>query len=194
MTTAEHVGTCGKSAIARTVAVRDPWARAPLVVAYDYGKTLAPCGTPAHRDDIPADQPLWPDAVKVLRWLWQVHGIPAILSSNAAPSEPRRPALAAAGVADCFIGCLISHERPFRKPDPRWYTDVLALARRRHPHCQPADVVHVGDSLKHDVIGPRLAGMRAVWISPHTHPRPAGAMVRIIPGIAHLPTALGLRP
>jgi len=194
MTTVEHVDTRGKSAIACTVAVRDRWSRAPLVVAYDYGKTLAPCGTPAHRDGIPADQPLWPDAVKVLRWLWQVHGIPAILSSNAAPSEPRRSALAAAGVADCFIGSLISHERPFRKPDPRWYTDVLALARRRHPHCQPADVVHVGDSLKHDVIGPRLAGMRAVWISPHTHPRPAGAMVRIIPGIAHLPAALGLRP
>jgi FMN phosphatase YigB (HAD superfamily) len=193
MTTLDHADA-PRRPLKRPTAVHDPWARAPLVIAYDYGKTLAPSGAPSSRDGIARDQPLWPDAITVLRWLWQAHGIPAILSSNAAPSEPRRPALAAAGISDCFIACLISHERPFAKPDGRWYVDVLAAARRRYPNCQPSDVVHVGDSLKHDVIGPRRAGMRAVWISPRTHPRPAGARVRIIPGIAQLPTALGLRP
>src|SRR5579871_4113139 len=52
MTTVEHVGTRGKPASARTVAVRDRWARAPLVVAYDYGKTLAPSGTADRREQL----------------------------------------------------------------------------------------------------------------------------------------------
>lgn len=192
MTALDHADTPHRPTRQPTAA-RDRWMRAPLVVAYDYGKTLAPSGTPAHCDAPPTDQPLWPDAIRVLRWLWQVHGIPAILSSNAAPSQPRRPALAAAGVADCFIACLISHERPFSKPDPRWYTDVLAAARRRHPNCQPADVVHVGDNLPNDVHGPRRAGMRAVWISSQPHPDPTDPLVRVIPSITQLPAALGLQ-
>lgn len=72
--------------------------------------------------------------------------------------------------------------------------EILATvrAKRRRRATSEHNVVHVGGGLAHDVIGPRRAGMRGLD-QPRAHPRPAGAMVRIIPGVAQLPAVLGLR-
>lgn len=41
----------------------------------------------------------------------------------------------------------------------------------------PADLLHVGDSLRDDVEGARGAGCRAAWLAPEAHFKPAGAVV-----------------
>jgi putative hydrolase of the HAD superfamily len=70
----------------------------------------------------------------------------------------------------------------WRKPDPRIYRSVLALAR-----CAATDAVFVGDSLRTDVLGPQGAGIRSLLLAPAT-----GADVRgeAISSLAALPRLL----
>jgi putative hydrolase of the HAD superfamily len=51
----------------------------------------------------------------------------------------------------------------WRKPDPRIYRSVLALAG-----CAAKDAVFVGDSLRTDVLGPQRAGIRSFLRAPAT--------------------------
>jgi putative hydrolase of the HAD superfamily len=70
----------------------------------------------------------------------------------------------------------------WRKPDPRIYRSVLALAG-----CEAKDAVFVGDSLRTDVLGPQRSGIRSVLLAPA-----AGADFRgeAIDSLAALPRLL----
>jgi 2-haloalkanoic acid dehalogenase type II len=46
------------------------------------------------------------------------------------------------------------------KPDPAIYRIAID-----HAGCEPHEIVHVGDDLTTDVVGPQAVGMRAVWIN-----------------------------
>ncbi len=66
----------------------------------------------------------------------------------------QRPVLVALGIAGYFEDVFTPDRAGFAKPDPR----IFALA---------GSSVHVGDTLLHDVLGPRLAGVTAVWLDAH---------------------------
>jgi len=70
-------------------------------------------------------------------------------------------ALAATGIAPLVDGAVSSAEVGAAKPDPAAFAAALALAG---PGVRPADAVHVGDSVAHDVAGARAAGIRAVLV------------------------------
>ncbi|HEV2347909.1 MAG TPA: HAD family hydrolase [Actinocrinis sp.] len=175
----------------------NPWSRKPRVIAYDYGGTLAP-NSSADPDGARRDQPVYPEAAEMIRYLHDAHGILAILSSNNQPTEPRRPSLETAGLLDYFGAVLLSEDLSCGKPDPLFYGKLLTAARQITGGCEPWDVVHVGDNPMTDIAGPIQHGMRAVWVTgdangalDNRHLVAAGA-VRVIGNITLLPRELGL--
>lgn len=54
---------------------------------------------------------------------------------------------------------VLSRDIGIRKPDPRIFRYALERIG-----VQPGNALHVGDSMKHDVVGARRAGMKTVWI------------------------------
>ena len=73
--------------------------------------------------------------------------------------ERLRPLLARLGLAKYFRGSIISCEAGHLKPDPRIFVRAAAELG-----CEPAALVHVGDSVQEDSEGARAAGLRAVLI------------------------------
>lgn len=64
------------------------------------------------------------------------------------------PVLEALGVARHFAALLTPDRLGCAKPDPHFFAGVPGL------------VLHVGDTLVHDVLGAKLAGLAAVWVAP----------------------------
>ena len=88
------------------------------------------------------------------------------------------------GVLDYFETLAFSDEVGYVKPDPR-----LFLAALEELGVEPWKAVHVGDSVKSDVLGAKNAGMKTVWLKTRDQ-----AMVaepdRIITRLTQLPETL----
>ena len=63
---------------------------------------------------------------------------------------------------DTFDFAVFAHECGFAKPDRRIFK--LALAKC---NCRSEEVLHVGDSLQHDVLGANGCGLRSAWLNRH---------------------------
>ncbi|MFG3557869.1 HAD family hydrolase [Micromonospora sp. NPDC047557] len=74
------------------------------------------------------------------------------------------------GLAGEFAFEVYAHENGLpKKPAPEFYASVVATAG------VPAEqIVYVGDSWEHDVVAPRRAGLRSVWLNRRGLPRPGG--------------------
>lgn len=83
--------------------------------------------------------------------------------------------LAQLGLASLFDLVVDSTLAGVRKPEPA----IFELACRELG-CRPEEVLHVGDSLEHDVRGARNAGLQAAWLSSAvaqpTMPLPGGVV------------------
>jgi FMN phosphatase YigB (HAD superfamily) len=121
------------------------------------------------------DHPVDPDAVATVL-AQQAAGRMTVLATNTArPGEFRRTTLISAGLQDMLL--VASSDIGARKPFRGFYDRVIEETRA------PADqIVFVGDNLERDVIEPRNAGMRAVWVN-SKHPHHAGP-VRMPDGTA----------
>lgn len=88
------------------------------------------------------------------------------------------------GVLGCFEALAFSDEVGYVKPDPR-----LFMAALEELGVEPGKAVHVGDSVKSDVLGAKNAGMKTVWLKTRDQ-----AMVaepdRIITKLTQLPETL----
>ncbi|MGS2613103.1 HAD family hydrolase [Micromonospora sp. LZ34] len=72
------------------------------------------------------------------------------------------------GLAGEFSLELYAHENGLpKKPAPEFYAAVVEAAG-----VPASQVVYVGDSLAHDVVGPQRAGLRAIWLNRLGLPRP----------------------
>ncbi|WP_444952118.1 HAD family hydrolase [Micromonospora ureilytica] len=73
-----------------------------------------------------------------------------------------------------------------KKPAPEFYGAVVAAAG-----VPAGQIVYVGDSWEHDVVAPRRAGLRSVWLNRLGLPRPLGCTPDAeVSSMADLPTAL----
>jgi putative hydrolase of the HAD superfamily len=83
-----------------------------------------------------------------------------------------------------FSGIHLSFPTGYRKPDERFFA-----AACRHSNADIAHTVHVGDNWRKDVIGPRQAGLHAVWFQPQDQQAPDLTVPRIA-DLAQLPELL----
>jgi len=85
------------------------------------------------------------------------------------------------GVLAYFEALAFSDEEGYVKPDPRLFMAALEALG-----VEPGKAVHVGDSVKSDVLGAKYAGMKTVWLKTRDQ-----AMVaepdRIITSLPQLP-------
>ncbi|MBM0232046.1 HAD family hydrolase [Micromonospora sp. STR1_7] len=95
------------------------------------------------------------------------------------------------GLAGQFAFEVYAHENGVpKKPAPEFYAAVVAAAG-----VPAAQIVYVGDSWEHDVVAPRRAGLRSVWLNRHGLPRPAGRPPDAeVSTLADLPAALADLP
>jgi len=97
-----------------------------------------------------------PDAAPALREL-RTRGLRLIVVSNWDHSLPE--VLREAGLLPLIDGVVASATVGAAKPDAEPFSAGLELARSA-----PAHALHVGDSLEHDVLGARAAGIHAVLL------------------------------
>ncbi|MFD7958451.1 HAD family hydrolase [Streptomyces ardesiacus] len=101
---------------------------------------------------------LWPGAVEAVAQI--ARDVPVVTLSNVSHWDER-----GTDVAALLTPHLRAHHPSWRigfaKPDPRAMETVARLHDR-----DPAEVLHVGDSLDYDVRGALAAGAQALWITP----------------------------
>ncbi|EEP72029.1 HAD-superfamily hydrolase, subfamily IA [Micromonospora sp. ATCC 39149] len=132
-------------------------------------RSLARAGLDPHLDDLAAlffarrfalTRP-FPDALPALAVLRRRYTLGYATNGN---SRAER-----CGLVGEFTFEVYAHENGLpKKPDPEFFAAVVEAAgvpARR--------IVYVGDSPSHDVLAPRRAGMRAVWLNRGGLPRPA---------------------
>jgi len=78
--------------------------------------------------------------------------------SNATSNLCRR-ILRENGLDRFFQVIVISRDLGIRKPDPRIFHHTLEKLQ-----VKPSEAVHVGDSVKEDVLGAKKTGLKAIWI------------------------------
>jgi len=108
--------------------------------------------------------PLYADVIPVLQWL-QGAGIKIVAASNG-NTDLRR-----SSIFPFFDALFYSEALGIRKPEADFFHTVA-----REMGVQPAEVVHVGDSLREDYQGADAAGMRAVWLHRSRAERVDGAL------------------
>lgn len=125
-------------------------------VAFDYGGTIDSRTSPL----LDGSRQVDPSCVAPLRAL-AARGLVLVLSSNTQQGEHRWAALEAAGIDGLFRAVLMSACMGLMKPDPDFYALITTVA-----HCQPGEVLHVGNNLETDVIAPARCGMRTALVRP----------------------------
>ena len=84
---------------------------------------------------------------------------PLYVLTNGAP-EMQRAKVTASGLSSFFSLIFVGGDFPRGKPDQAIFQAALTAAR-----CEPAQAVHIGDSLNHDIAGARNVGVLSVWLN-----------------------------
>ncbi len=132
--------------------------------------SLARCGLDAHTDDMltlfyarrfELSRP-FPSALPMLAALRGRYTLG--LASNGNSQAAR------CGLGGQFAFELYAHRGGLpKKPDPAFYAAIVAASG-----APAASIVHIGDNVEHDVVGPQAAGFRGVWLNPADLPVPGG--------------------
>ena len=155
-------------------------------ILFDWGDTLMSEAGPL---DIPMAD--WPEvrvidgAAEVLTQLSKRYRIG--LATNATVSSKPDIARALERVRlNAFItGIFCYTELGHKKNEPEFWEAVLA---RLGAH--PSEMVMVGDSLEHDVLGPMRAGIRAIWFNWKGESCPTPVSVQVVRSLREVPAAI----
>lgn len=99
---------------------------------------------------------VYPEAESVLKAIYGRYRLGVISNTS---SERVRDVLTESGLDKLFHVVVLSRDVGVRKPHPGIF--LYALERIG---VKPEETLHVGDSIEHDVVGAKNAGMRSVWI------------------------------
>ena len=98
------------------------------------------------------DVELYPDVLPALDALRGLCPLGIVSNGNSYPER--------CGLEGRFAFVVFSQDHGFEKPDRRLFEVAIRLIG-----CSPSELLHVGDSLRNDVYGARLAGARSVWLN-----------------------------
>ena len=137
--------------------------------------------------------PAHSDALEVLKSV-QSMGMRMGMISNTGmtPGSTFRTYLANTGMLDYFETLTFSDEVKMAKPS----TEIFRLTLREM-NVTPEQTIHVGDSVRNDVAGAKLSGLKTVWITgfseredptdPTTEPdETVGGLAEVVPAIRRL--------
>lgn len=102
---------------------------------------------------------LMPEAHAVLREL-ESDGLRLGIISNASDTDDVNRLIDGSDLRDYFDPIVISAEVGRRKPDPSLFKNVL-----REWSLAPDQVVMIGDTLSHDILGAQGVGLRHIWLT-----------------------------
>lgn len=105
---------------------------------------------------------LYDNVQATLAQLAQHHTLAVLTNGN---SDPDRTPLKGR-----FDHVVMGEKFPYEKPDPRIFHHLFAQAQIT----DPAQVLHIGDSLEHDVAGANGVGAKSVWFNPDKAPNTTG--------------------
>jgi putative hydrolase of the HAD superfamily len=137
--------------------------------------------------------PAHADAIDVLRGVRSLGlRIGMISNTGMTPGTTFRTYLANTGMLDYFDTLTFSDEVKMAKP-----AKEIFLLTLRAMDAAPGEAVHVGDSVRNDVAGAKLCGLKTVWITgfseredptdPATEPdETVGGLAEVIPAIKRL--------
>ena len=120
-----------------------------------------------------------PDALRALQALGYRLGL---ISNSHRPLDSFSTHFALDGLISAAIS---SSDHGFLKPHPSIFRAALDLMR-----VQPGEAVMVGDSLAHDIVGARQAGMRGVWLARGDGRVPEAGDIPVIRSLRELPDLL----
>ncbi len=98
------------------------------------------------------DIDLYPDVLDVLRALGQHYQLGLLSNGNSYPDL--------CGLSDTFIFTVFAQDMGVEKPGKRIFNEAL-----RQAGCTAVKMMHIGDSLKSDVLGAQQVGVVAVWLN-----------------------------
>ncbi|WP_108818114.1 HAD family hydrolase [Pseudovibrio sp. Alg231-02] len=102
------------------------------------------------------DPYFYPHVKETLATLKRNYKTALITNGNSCPKS--------AGIAHLFDFVVMAEEYPYKKPDPRLFDAMLSMAGM-----SPDKLIHVGDSLEHDIAGANNIGATSVWFNPLQH-------------------------
>ena len=135
-----------------------------------------------------ADASSWraaPDAKRTLESL-RFLGVRCVVISNG--DSRWKNALNKLGLTPLFDKIFLSSETGFAKPDPQAFDNVCLTMKIRR-----GELLHVGDSLSHDVAPAHKIGADTVWLTRSPDGAPPEQRVSIIEHLSELPRILQIR-
>lgn len=122
------------------------------------------------RQVLPGASPI-PGAVETVHALHR-HGVPLGVVSSAVYHPFLEWTLENFGIRGAFDEIITSASARFYKSRPEIYLHAADLL-----NAAPANMVHIGDSLRFDVGGAQSAGMGAIWLQHDPAPKPIAGIV-----------------
>lgn len=125
---------------------------------------------------------LFADAVGTISALRQAAGEDPLIIGvvTNGPAEVQREKIDLLAIASLVDFTLVSGEFGYWKPDQRIFSEALRLGK-----AHAGEAVFIGDSIDHDIIGARAAGIRTIWMNRHGQhwpsnlPRPDGEIASL---------------
>jgi len=101
---------------------------------------------------------VYPDSLRALRELKEI-GLKSAVITNISSADVARRAVKRVGIADLTDLLVASEDIGLRKPHPAIFEHTA-----RTLGTSPSTILHVGDSVQHDVEGARLAGATPILL------------------------------
>lgn len=145
-----------------TLRALDQGGRGSKAAIYEHGFRDIPGMTPESFAELMrgklASYASWSDGAESLLKCLRARHHPMALVTNGTNSQ--REKIDALGASSYFDTVLISEEVGIAKPDPAIFRQAMSRL-----NATPERSVFVGDSLEHDIVGARNAGMMTVYVS-----------------------------
>jgi putative hydrolase of the HAD superfamily len=141
---------------------------------------------PFYEDSFMCDPPKLKEGVFEALEYTKKYRVGLVSVTGVSPGRLVRQVMKEYGILDYFECLSFSDEVKWVKPNVKLYqaaTDALGIA--------PEETVHIGDSMKGDIVGAIDAGMRVIWVKTKEQPSIEGYEPHgVITSLLELPEAL----
>ena len=141
---------------------------------------------PMYEDSFLCDPPKLKEGVFEALEYTRRYRVGLVSVTGVSPGRLVRGVMRAHGIIDYFDTLIFSDEVKWVKPSVKLYQTAIEAFG-----VAPGDIVHVGDSMKGDVVGAKRSGMRVIWVKTKEQPYVEGFEPDgVITSLLELPEAL----